>query len=87
MSVPAARPAISDASDRWRHVVAASAALGAVVMTAGTFAPWLASGTSERNLYSSAGVVQRLAGLGRAIGFALDALPFSTTAHRTFRSP
>jgi hypothetical protein len=50
---------------------------GTVVMLAGTFAPWLASGTSERNLYGSAGLVQRLAGLGQPAGLALDALPLT----------
>ncbi len=52
-------------------------ALGAAVMTAGTFAPWLASGASSRNLYRSAGLVERLAGLGRPVGLALDALPLT----------
>jgi hypothetical protein len=77
MSDPTERPAIADArGGRW-HAVASGVAFGAVVMTAGTFAPWLASGTNDRNLYSSAGVVQRLAGLGRPVGMALSALPFT----------
>jgi hypothetical protein len=59
------------------YLAAAGVAVGAVVMTAGTFAPWLASGDSHRNLYSSVGVVQRLAGLGRPVALALDALPLT----------
>lgn len=75
MSGLAARSVVPDAPNRWWP--AAGVALGAVVMTAGTFAPWLASGTSTRNLYRSAGLVQRLAGLGRPVGLVLDALPFT----------
>lgn len=52
------------------------AALGVLVMLAGTFSPWLTSGTSQRNIYSAAGVIQRIAGLGTPVDFVLDALPF-----------
>jgi hypothetical protein len=51
--------------------------VGTVLIMAGTFSPWLASGRSERNLYSSAGLVQRLAGLGRLVGVALGVLPLT----------
>ena len=77
MSDPAATARIPGAADRQRHLAAVTVAVGTVVMTAGTFAPWLASGASERNLYSSAGLVQRLAGLGRPVGIALDVLPLT----------
>jgi hypothetical protein len=78
MSDPVAHPAIADGMGRRWHAVAVGVAVGTVVMMAGTFAPWLASGTSTRNLYSSAGLVQRLAGLPRPVGLALDALPLTS---------
>ncbi len=74
LSTSAARP---DGPDHRLSPSAIVAALGAAVMTAGTFAPWLASGASNRNLYRSAGLVERLAGLGRPVGLALDALPLT----------
>ena len=51
------------------------AALGAVVMVGGTFAPWLKSGEVERNCYRTAGLLQRLLGIDGTAGTALDALP------------
>jgi hypothetical protein len=77
MSGLAAPAEVPGAASRRLHPAAIGVAVGAVTMTAGTFAPWLASGASARNLYSSAGLVQRLAGLGRPVGLALDALPLT----------
>jgi hypothetical protein len=77
MSGLVAPPEVPDAVSRRLHPAAIGVAVGTVAMTAGTFAPWLASGASARNLYSSAGLVQRLAGLGRPVGLALDALPLT----------
>ena len=50
-------------------------AVGAVVMVAGTFCPWLSSGSARRNLYGATGVVQRIAGLGQPLGDVLDLVP------------
>jgi hypothetical protein len=50
-------------------------AAGALVMVAGTFAPWLQSGTATRNSYRTAGLLQQLLQIGGATGAALDALP------------
>lgn len=49
--------------------------LGFAVIIIGTFAPWLASGKTTRNLYSAAGVGHRLFGLGGVAGAAVDLLP------------
>ncbi len=54
----------------------AGVAAGAVLLLAGTFAPWLQSGQSRRNSYQAAGLLQRLTGLhGGPAGVALDAWP------------
>ncbi len=53
----------------------AGVAAGAVLLLAGTFAPWLQSGRSRRNSYQAAGVLQRLTGLHGPAGVALDAWP------------
>lgn len=60
---------------RRQHLVAAGVCIGVVVMVVGTFAPWLRSGQVTRNSYRTAGLLQRLLGIGGAAGAALDALP------------
>jgi hypothetical protein len=49
--------------------------IGAVVMVAGTFAPWLESGRVSRNSYRTAGLLQRLLDVSGVAGTALNALP------------
>jgi hypothetical protein len=60
---------------RTRLPAEVAAVLAVVIMVGGTFLPWLQSGSTHRNLYGTAGVVQRLAGLGAPVGAALNALP------------
>jgi hypothetical protein len=50
-------------------------AVGAAVMVAGTFAPWLRSGRVTRNSYRTAGLLERLLDVHGLAGAALDAMP------------
>jgi hypothetical protein len=49
--------------------------IGAVVMIAGTFAPWLRSGRIDRNSYQAAGLLERVLDIDGWAAHALDALP------------
>lgn len=53
-----------------------SATAGIVVLLAGTFAPWLISGTTSRNVYGAAGAGERLLRLDPPAATAVAALPF-----------
>jgi hypothetical protein len=60
------------------RLVAFVAGLAAVV--AGTFLPWLRSGTVDRSSYSADDVLRRIEALPTALGFLLDVWPFLSLA-------
>jgi hypothetical protein len=60
------------------RLVAFVAGLAAVV--AGTFLPWLRSGTVDRSSYSAGDVLRRIEALPTALGFLLDVWPFLSLA-------
>jgi hypothetical protein len=58
-----------------RRALVASGTVGLVVTVAGTFLPWLGSGTAERNSYAAGGAVRRLLTLSRPLHDVLGAWP------------
>ncbi len=64
------------ASTGSRRLRLGAATAGIVVVVGATFAPWIASGTTNRSLYGAAGAGQRLLRLGGPAVAALAALPF-----------
>lgn len=53
---------------------------GLTLVVAGTFLPWLRSGSVERNSYATGGALRDLLGNGGRIGLALDVWPFVSLA-------
>lgn len=60
----------------WRVVLVA----GLAALLAGTFLPWLRSGTVERNSYSAGDVLRQIAQLPSALDFLMDVWPFLSLA-------
>lgn len=64
-----------------RHPIAGrtadvAAGAGLLILVAGTFLPWLRSGTAERNSYSADGAIRSLLGVHGVSGAVLMAWPF-----------
>lgn len=53
---------------------------GLAAIVAGTFLPWLRSGTVDRNSYSAGDVLRRIEQLPSALGFLMDVWPFLSLA-------
>ncbi len=72
---PAAAPPRADRRpvDRWVDLALAA---GLVLLVAGTFLPWLRSGTVERSSYRTDGVIRDLLDLNGVAGAVLMAWPF-----------
>lgn len=56
-----------------RHTPAAVAGAGLVLLVAGTFLPWLRSGSVLRNSYQTVGIARRLTALGEGVQGVLTA--------------